>query len=55
MDSAKANMRKFVDEFIADFSAEPGSSNQTYQFNTQLFSITKQKQKEEEKEKNYEN
>ena len=38
---AKKKIRHFVDEFISEFEAPKGKSNQTYQINVQLFSLTK--------------
>lgn len=47
MSEAKEKIRTFMEDFIDRFSALPGSSNQTYQLNTQLFSILRQKEEKE--------
>ncbi len=38
---AKKKIRNFVDEFITEFEAPNKKSNETYQLNVQLFSLTK--------------
>ncbi len=38
---AKKKIRNFVDEFISEFEAPNKKSNETYQLNVQLFSLTK--------------
>jgi uncharacterized protein (TIGR02147 family) len=43
MKNAKMKIRNFVDEFISEFEAPNKNSNQTYQLNVQLFSLTKNK------------
>jgi len=39
--NAKDKIRHFVDEFISEFEAPSKKSNETYQLNVQLFSLTK--------------
>lgn len=41
--NAKKKMRNFVDEFISEFEASNKKSNETYQLNVQLFSLTRNK------------
>ncbi len=41
--NAKRKMRDFIDEFIAEFEAPSKKSDETYQLNVQLFSLTKNK------------
>ena len=43
MKNAKKKIRNFVDEFISEFEAPNKKSNETYQLNVQLFSLTKNK------------
>lgn len=41
MAKAKKKMRKFLDEFFQEFEAPAGEGDETYQFNVQLFRVTK--------------
>ena len=43
MVDAKNKIRQFIEEFSEEFSEKAGESNQTYQFNIQLFSLTNDK------------
>ena len=38
---AREELREMVDSFIQKYEAEPFQSNETYQLNIQLFSLTK--------------
>ncbi|MCB9082710.1 MAG: TIGR02147 family protein [Bdellovibrionaceae bacterium] len=41
MSKAKKKIRKFLDEFFQEFEAPAGEGDDTYQFNVQLFRVTK--------------
>lgn len=38
---AKNKIRKFIDNFLAEFESPPGQGDETYQLNVQLFAVTR--------------